>query len=170
MLADILFYSKTRTYIHPEQRVGQIDSTPGCHHTHQQRHRDHGASDDSPRTELTDLRWLHHCVCPLFTKQPAEVSHTWRDINTWILRENVKLKKWACVWEAVNGKKRQHGLFPVGLPRLLFNGETTTTTRSVVATKCSHGELLLLVYSKTHALMPKLPFRIFTINSFKLWN
>lgn len=31
------------TYTHPEQCVGQVDGTPGCHHTHQQRHRDHGA-------------------------------------------------------------------------------------------------------------------------------
>lgn len=45
---------------YPQQRIGEVDSTPGCHHTHQQRNRNHRASDASPQPEGNKLRRLHH--------------------------------------------------------------------------------------------------------------
>lgn len=87
MLADILLNTKTkntRTHIYPQQCVGEIDSTPGCHHTHQKRHGDHSASVNSPQTQWSKPRRLHHSVCPLSVTQLTAVT------NTDILKLNVK--------------------------------------------------------------------------------
>lgn len=45
---------------YPQQRIGEVDSTPGCHHTHQQWNRNHRASDASQQPEGNKLRRLHH--------------------------------------------------------------------------------------------------------------
>lgn len=44
---------------YPQQGIGEVDSTPGCHHAHQQRDRNHRASDASPQPEGSKLRRLH---------------------------------------------------------------------------------------------------------------